>query len=198
MAITDATAVAYSNEQVRVAADRMAHSYYLLKQLNQQWTAASGTNAQKWAIFQFDIQNAAAYVYDAYFFLVRAQHNWVSLGMNSLFPNLNTELVFDNGSLSGQDPTRPLINGQDVQRLQALWRQFIAWMEKNAFDFNSANAVDYANLYSFGKLARDGSKAPTQGQGVNVATTLAQALITQYETTSPSDLTRILAVAVNP
>lgn len=198
MAITDASAIAFSNEQVRPTADKLARCYRKLKLLNQQWNASAGTNAQKWVIFQTQIMEVADYLVDAYFFIYRVNHQWNSLGMNSLFPNLNTELVYDNGQMNGQDTSRPPINGQDVQRLQSRWREWLAWMEKNAFDPASVNSVDYANLYAFSKLTRDGSKAPTQAQGVAVATTLAQALITQYETTAPSNLTHILAVAVNP
>lgn len=122
--------------------------------------------------------------------------------MNGQFANDPAELVYDNLTLSGQDPTRPPINGQDVQRLNARWREWLAWMQKGAFDPNSANPVDKANLYAFSKLTRD-YRSPSQSQGVTVATTLASALITQYDANPNisgigSNLAHILVVSVNP
>lgn len=198
MAIIDPGAISYCNEVVRPLANNLARSYYRLKTLNQQWVALPGTNAAKLALLRSTVNAACDDITDAYFQAYRAQCQWEGLGMNSLFINDPSEQVYDDGAFSGQDQSRPPVNGQDIQRLNTRWREIIAWLERGEFVATSVATLDRANLQQALKFTRDGARVPSGGQAASVATTFATAYINFLETNANQYLRHILVVAPNP
>lgn len=205
MAITDAGAVQYINERIRPAADRLARCFYRAQKISDRWNSISGTNAEKLALMSSSLASAADLFWRTRNFIFEADRIWTVAGMSALIPNDNTELVFDNGDNSAQDPSRPPINGQDVRRVKQQMEEFVNWLQRGT-DLDKHFLTDaapptlpitYDYLDNVGRIINANPADPTAGQA-NTFVDRCDDLVTQYETTSPADLTRVLVVAVNP
>jgi hypothetical protein len=190
MAITNVAAIQFSNEHIRTSADRLSRAFYLLQKLRNDWNSLTGTDAEKFAILGPSVTNAAGRISNFYSSLFVSKRLYDALGMNTLFPNDANEILVDGAPNDG----RPVITGQDVRRVNARIKEFLAWLEKAAFDDLSINPINYNYLEHF---LRINTQLVTPDWARIVAVVRAGELVTEYTTTNPSFLSHISKVAVN-
>lgn len=193
MAINDASALRWCNEYGRPAADRILRNYRQLKELNANWTAMPGTNDERFAVFKKEIQRVSTVVSNTYFFISRGLIMWEGQALGGVIPNDPAEIVEDGAPSDG----RQQITGQDVVRVRVRMREFEGWLSDPTGTFNPADQLrDNAKLRRFLRIAQDGHREPTAAWGAAVAVTLAQEIVTEYETTNPSYLIHLRRLAV--
>lgn len=190
MAITDHNAIAFSNDYIRPVADKLSRSFYMSQKLRNDWSNIAGTDAEKFAILRADIETVAARITNYYWDIFTSKCLYDALSMNTYFPNDAAEIVVDGapGDLRGQ------ITGQDVRRLNSRAKEWLAWLEKAAFNDASANPVNYTNLEQFMRI---NTTLVTADWGKQVANNRTNDLVTEYMVTNPSYLGHITKVAVN-
>lgn len=204
MAITDPAAIKYANEQFRPAADKIARCKYRSEELSAAWAALQGTNDDRFAQLQLQIQRVANLVTNTWRFVFWADRLWQSGSLHLLFPNDPLEELHDNADATGPDPNRPTVTGEDLRRLKNRMEEFANWLARGTdldlqFD-NDALATEpltYGFFDDFARMAEDGAKAQTTGWGREVAVDRCGELVTEYETTNPGKFNHILRAAVN-
>jgi hypothetical protein len=190
MAITNTLAIQFSNEHIRPTADKLTRSFYMLQKLRNDWNALTGTDQEKFDILKADIQRIADRISKFRDDIFKSKRLYDALSMNTLFPNDPLEIVVDGAPADG----RGQITGQDVRRLNARMKEWLAWLEKAAFDDASLNPLNYNYLEHF---LRVNTLAVTADWGKTIAVNRAADLVTEYTVTNPSYLTHISKVAVN-
>jgi hypothetical protein len=194
MPITDPAAIKFSNERVRVSADRLAQAYYKAVQVKTRWDALGGGQA---AIDQMpELRTLAATMATLYEWCWRTEKLWFILGGTSLIPN-NSEVVYDNGSATGPDPNRPQITGQNCVAVIDRVVQFQNWLLSATGSFADAlrNAVSWYNTVL--AASSEGPSPLTVADAGNFVTRCSE-LKTNYEANTNVNLGILLAVAVNP
>src|SRR5687767_11279440 len=99
MPVTDPTAVKFSNEQARVAADLLARAYYIGDAARDRWDGLGGGQPAL-DVMQVDIRDAADAVLDAYLHVYLAEKIWF-LGTNIVIPN-TSEAIVDGSPTDGR------------------------------------------------------------------------------------------------
>lgn len=190
MAITDINAIRFSNDHIRPTADKLSKSFYLCQKLRNDWTALAGTDQEKFDILRRDIETIAARISNYYADVFASKRLYDALSMGSLFPNDANEILMDGapGDLRSQ------ITGQDVRRINSRSKEWLAWLEKAAFNDASANPTNYSNLEQFMRI---NTSLVTADWGRQVANNRTNDLVTEYTVTNPSYLGHITKVAVN-
>lgn len=205
MAITDPAAIKFCNEYFRPASDKLAQCFYFSHQLRDSWNGLSGTNDERMALLLPFIRRVADKVTNTLRFIWWSDRIWQSSSMAALIPSDVAQVVFDNAKATAPDPSRPTITGQDCRRLKNRMEEFTNWLSRgtdlNQQWVNDATAtlpITYAWFDDFARLAHDSSRVPTTAQGRAVAVDRCGAIVTQWETTAPTDFSHILRVSVNP
>lgn len=139
--ITNAQAIAFSNNQVRTSADRLAQAYNRSVVVSERWVAL-GSGQAALDQMQIDICAAANKIIDAYNLAYWAEKNWFN-GLSAFFPN-DTSPVFDNGLATAQDPGRPAITGAIVTNVIVRAQQFQNWLLSVAGAFAPTFQVETA------------------------------------------------------
>jgi len=190
MAITNAAAIRFSNEHIRTSADKLSRSFYLCQKLKNDWAAIAGTDAEKYAILGNDIARVADRVSRFYSDVFISKRLYDALSMNTLFPNDPAEIVVDGAPADG----RSQITGQDVRRINARMKEWLAWLDKAVFDDASLNVVNYNFLEQF---LRINTALVTADWGKTIAVNRAGDLVTEWTVTNAAYLGHISKVAVN-
>ena len=190
MAITDAGAVRFCNEHIRTSADMLSRCFYLLQKLRNDWNNVGSTDAEKFQILQANIAAVSEKVASMRSQLFRSKRLYDALNMNTFFPNDPAEAVVDGSPNDG----RGTINGQDVRRINARTKEFLAWTEKGVFDDASLNPVNYTFLEQLLKCTTSYIDVTV---GKQVANGRAGDLVTEWTVTNAVYLGQITKVAVN-
>lgn len=191
MAITDATAIRFSNEFVRVSADGLAHAYYLCDAARDRWDSLGGGQGAIDAMTS-DIRQAANKLVWAYEFCWRAEKVWFLLGGTSMIPN-TSETVSDGSPADG----RPAATGQKCVAVIDRVVQLQNWLlsPDGVFTNSARSGSAYYNTVlaasSYGPVTLSVSDA---GNFMNRCGELR----TNYEASSNTNLGTLLALAVNP
>lgn len=207
MAITDSAAIKYSNEYSRRAADKFARAYWRSHEVVDRWGSLSGGNQAKLDLMGFDLERAANRIAEAFWFLEKTRLQWDALNMQAVIPNDAGEEVWDNADQSGQDPNRPPITGQDLRRANWRYEEFVNHLKYDPLIADSAPVFRKDGEITIENLSYDILKDVLRmtGEGVDATAFWAgnfvdvcTAIKTEYETTNPSYIQHILAVAPNP
>lgn len=205
MAISDAEAIKFSNERIRPAADRLAKAYYKAQQTKDLWESMTGTNAEKLALIQPILEDTANRLNWTYRFCEETRLLWDALVMANLFPNDNTEEVWDNGSRTAPDQSRQAINGEDVRRINWTIEEYVNWCKYTPLVSTpvflrdgqlTTEILGYDAIKDILKLASDGFGSPSGTQANNLITRCGE-LKTEWGTTNTNRLTWILKAGVN-
>lgn len=191
MAVTDAYAIKFSNEVIRVGADRLAQAYYRADAAADRWGSLGGGQPAI-DVMEQDIRKACNRIIELYEFCWRAEKVWF-LGMNSTIPNDSGESVVD-GSPADH---RPAITGQSIHALMARVVELQNWLLSATQSFTDTarnNAATYNTVLS----ASDGGPVVLSEANAGNAINRFGELRTDYEASSNVKLGTILAVAVNP
>jgi hypothetical protein len=194
MAVTNLTAVKFSNEQARVAADLCAQTYYLCDAARDRWDSLGGGQPAI-DVMEADIRRAANAVLAAYLHAFLAEKYWFLAGTNLLFPN-TSEAVFDNGGAS-QRVDAPLATGAKVNGVMNRAIQFQNWLLSATQSFTDAARN---NLAAFNTILEATSKGPAVMSVAAAGNMMNRAgeLRTNYEASAGANLGTLLAFAVNP
>ena len=189
MAITDVNAIRFSNEHIRTTADKLSRSFYLCQKLKNDWNAISGTDDEKFAIMRNDVLRVGDRIANYYGQIFMSKRLYDALSMNTLFPNDPAQVLSDGAPTDG----RSVITGQDIRRINARTKEFLAWLEKAAFDDASLNPINYNFLEQF---MRVNTSLVTSAWANNVISRCGD-LVTEWTVTNASYLGHISKVAVN-
>ncbi len=191
MTITDPTAIKFSNERARIAADRLARSYYLCDAARDRWAGLAGSATEKIAIMEADIRRAATEVIDAYAFAFLTEKIWF-LGVNNEFPN-TTEEVDDGSPGDG----RPAGTGAKVQAVMSRVVEFQNWLLSAAGSFADANRTGLAYYNTILMASNYGPPTMSEATASNMINRCDE-LAANYEASSNANVNSLLAFAVNP
>lgn len=192
MAITNPDAIRFSNEHIRPTAERMARSFYKCQKVRNDWQALAGTDDEKWSILEPAIGELGERMQHWYGEVFASKRLYDALTMNTLFPNDAAEILDDGAPGDG----RGQITGQDIRRINARSQEWLAWLEKAAFDPVSVNPVNYSNLEHFMRVTTN-TTLVTSTWGRIAALTRPSELVTEYTVTNPAFLNHVLKVAVS-
>lgn len=205
MAITDAAAIKFCNERIRPGADRLARCKFRAEELNTQWTGLGGTWQEKFDLLEPEIRNVGNLLTNTVRFLWWADQVWLGLSLQSVIPDDDTEEVWDDPDNTGQDPTRPPLDGKLVRNNKRRQEEFVNWMRRSTgvtehwitdFEVTTETLVD--EYFRDAMRLTDDSLAPTAGQAKLLADDHCGRIVTEYETTNPAKFTQIIKAAVNP
>lgn len=189
MAITDTTAIQFSNTHLRTSADKLLRSFYLCQKFATDWNSISGTDDEKLTILRADIVRLGVRVSAWYSDIFIAKRLYDSLSMHSLFPNDANEILVDGSLVDG----RSAISGQDVRRLNSRMKEWLAWLSKGVFDDLSVNTMNWNFLEMFLKATTSSLVAADAIAIRNRCTEL----VTQWAVTNPAYLAHVSKLAVN-
>lgn len=192
MSVTDPTAVAFSNDRIRVAADRLANAYYLCQSVSDRWTALGGGQPAI-DVMEADIRFAAQHVADLYELCWRTEKLWFVLGSTSLIPNDPVEDIVDGSPADG----RPAANGEDAVRVVDRVVQLQNWLLSTDGDFTAAARAGLAYYNTIIAASEDGPVTLSVADAGNFINRCNE-LETNYDASGGFNLTTVLAIAVNP
>lgn len=192
--ITDPQAIAFVNNIVRPAADKLAQLYYQGVSLSERWTALGGGQPAI-DVLATDLKAAADLATGPtgmYGQLWLAEKTWFLLGATSLIPN-TADTIADGAGPDG----RPIITGAMAVAVMARvteWLNYVLSSAGSFADTTRANVSYYNTLLapsSYGPLTLSVADA---GNFINRCDEIAA----NYQAASNANLNSILAVAVNP
>lgn len=204
MAITDATAIKFSNEYLRPLANKIARAKFRASETKQQWDALSGGWQDKLNVMPGQLTRAANHLMWAYHHAKRVTGQWDADNLQAVIPDDPAEELWDNNiaNPTGPDPKRPPVTGRDLRNINWHGEELVNWLERGVFlkDFG----LDLA-LHPIANVGRDRAlrvwrhtvAAVTPGEANNLIATLGE-LLAEYETDNPSHWGHVLKVAVNP
>lgn len=190
VAVTDPTAIKFSNEQARVAADLCAQAYYLCDAARDRWDSLGGGQPAI-DVMQVDIRDAADAVIAAYLHAFITEKIWF-LGTNIVIPN--TAEVISDGSPAD---LRPAATGAKVHAVLDRAIQLQNWLFSATQSFTDAARN---NAATFNTVLEASSKGPPVMSVAAAGNLMNRAgeLRTNYEAGSGANLGVLLAFAVNP
>lgn len=132
--------ITFSNEQARIAADKMAQAYYSAVATKFRWDSL-GANQAALDIMSDDIIEAADLILDAFLFCLMAEKIWF-LGVNSNTANNST--IISDGS---PDDGRPSCTGAKIHNVMSRAVEFQNWLQSatQSFTDNTRNNVSALN-----------------------------------------------------
>ena len=187
--ITDATAIAYSNNSLRVGADLLAQSYNLCDATKAQWDGlGGGQSALDVASMQTSIRTSSARLMKTLNLAFERYRLWFAAGVNSLITNSADDAIVDGSPSDG----RPAINGDDGHNIATQLRVLQGWLFNGTFSFSLVCVwAEYDTVLQMNK--------PTLVLAdVQNYITRCGELKTQMEANTNAKLNQVLAVAVNP
>ena len=193
MAINSVQAIKFSNERIRVSADKLAQSYYLCDATRDRWNALGSGQLP---LMENDIHQTADLNKENYKWFFETEKLWFVLGGTGLIPSDSSQIL-DNGDRTAQDSTRSPITGQYANNIMNRVIQFQNWLLSASGDFTDSNrnAVSYYNTII--KVSSDIASAISSSDGGNFINRCNE-LTNRYESNSNLELGQILQVAVNP
>ena len=190
--ITDATAIRFSNQRIRVGADRLARSYYDCQRVKQRWDSIAGDSQAKIDLMEGDIRSCANRLMEAYGFSYDTEKIWFVLGSTSMIPNTADPIV-DSSPSDG----RPAVTGTDAVRIIDRVVQFQNWLlsSTGSFTDSARDSTSYINtVYAATSEANVTMSVADAGNFIS----RCGELMANYEATSGQNLEFILSYAVNP
>lgn len=190
MAVTNSSAISFSDVYIRTRADLLAQEYNRGVALLNRWNALGGGQAAT-NVMSADIAAYAAAMVQNHGQFWLSENMWLGFGQTLLAAGAGT---IQDTAVSVPDG-RPIITADQAITIVTLWRQRMNWLA--------------------GATATWLSTSPTSGGGANLNTVIAAAtnpssgnsgtlmnriteLQTQYTANTNAVLSAILAVAVNP
>lgn len=192
MAVTDPTALRFSNERIRTAADRLARAYYLCKAIKDRWDSLGGGQPAL-DIVENDLRGAADYLVSVYTWVYDTEKIWFVLGSTSLIPDNPAETIEDGSPSDG----RPGINGEDAVRVVTRAIQFQNWLLSSTGSFSDALRDSVSWINTVYAASRGGEVTLALADATNFISRCGE-LVTDYENGGDLHLSYLLAVAVNP
>lgn len=190
--ITDPTAIRFSNQSLRVIADKLARAYYACQAVADRWTSLGGGQPAI-DIMESDIRAAADRLVELYGECYNIEKVWFVLGGLSLIPNNALDDIIDGSPNDG----RPAVTGEDAVRIVDRVVQIQNWLLSATGSFTDVarDTITYINtIYA---ASGEGDVTLSVADAGNLINRCNE-LITNYEATSDQNLTYILAYAVNP
>jgi hypothetical protein len=188
--ITDPTAVKFSNEQARVAADLLAQAYTLCDAARDRWDSLGGGQPAI-DVMQADIRKAADAVVTAYQHCFLAEKLWF-LGTNIVIPN-TSETIQDGSPADG----RPAATGAKVHGVMDRAVQVQNWLFSATQSFTDVARNNAATFNTVIEASSNGPPTMSVAAAGNMMTRCSE-LRTNYEAASQANLNALLAFAVNP
>lgn len=185
--ITDANAVKFCNEHIRVGANLIAQSYYLCDAVQERF-AALGSNQAALDIVASDVVNAAGRVQQAFLVSFESYRFWFASGIDSIITNTDVDQIIDGSPEDG----RPQLDGDDVHNVVTQFGEYQGWMSTGTFIFNIAGS------WAWYDAVLQMQKSTLVLADVTNFMTRCTELRTQMEATSNLKLNQLLEVAVNP
>lgn len=192
MAVTNPDALTFSNQRLRVNADRIAQAYYAMDNISDRWVALGGGQSAI-DVMEVDIRIAADHVYNAYAFAFHTEKVWFLLGSSALIPNDAGEIIEDGAASDG----RPIVNGQQAHQLMDRVVQFQNWLLSSTGNFTDVTRDSVSYLNTILKVTNEVNQTMTVGDAGNFINRCNE-LKTNYEATSNQNLNFVLNFAVNP
>lgn len=206
MAILDPATIRFSNEYLRKSANLIARAYYKAHETADKWNALGGTNAEKLGLLYSLLGEAANKLTWMYRFCDQTRLFWDALNMQANIPNDPAEELWDNETLTGQDPTRPPVSGQDLRRLNWRIEESVNWLKYDPLVADpvfvkdadlTTEVLTYTPLKDAMRLDPDSPEDPTGAWAAQLIVR-CQEIVTHYETTQPAWFNHVLAVAPLP
>jgi hypothetical protein len=188
--ITDTTAVKFSNEQARVAADKLAQAYALCDDARDRWDSLGGGQPAI-DVMEGDIRSAADAVVTAYLHCFLAEKLWF-LGTNIVIPN--TSEAISDGSPAD---SRPAATGAKVHGVMDRAVQMQNWLFSATQSFTDTARNNAATFNTVIEASSNGPPTMTVAAAGNMMTRCSE-LRTNYEANTQANLNALLAFAVNP
>jgi hypothetical protein len=188
--ITDPTAIKFSNEQARVAADKLAQSYALCDAARDRWDSLGGGQTAI-DVMESDIRSAADSVVVAYQHCFLAEKLWF-LGTNIIIPN--TSEAIGDGSPAD---SRPAATGAKVHGVMDRAVQMQNWLFSATQSFTDTARNNAATFNTVIEASSNGPPTMTVAAAGNMMTRCSE-LRTNYEANTQANLNALLAFAVNP
>lgn len=188
--ITSATAIRFSNERVRVSADRLAQAYYLADALKDQWDALGGGQTALNALAA-KVRQVANKLTELYEWCWRTEKVWFAIGSSTLIPN-TADAVVDGSPGDGRSAN----TGAKCNNVMSRVIEFQNWLlsSTGSFSDTARNSIDWYNTV-----------LKAHDSWLTLDTTIAGDLVTRcgelrtnYEASSSANLNTLLALAVNP
>ncbi len=191
MAITDAYAVKFSDQRIRVAADQLARAYYRSVSLISRWNALGGGQPAI-DVMGRDMRNAADALALLYEFCFRVEKVWF-LGLNTTYASNDTTAVTDLSPADG----RPANTTAKVNGVMNRVVQFQNWLFSATESFTDSarnNATAYNTVL---QGSNEGPVVLAVSDAGNLISRFTE-YKTNYEASTNTNLNSVLALAVNP
>jgi len=191
MAVTDPTAIGFSNNRGRTSADLLSQCYYRASALITRWNSLGGGQAAL-NVMSADIRNMGDRLMAAYEFCFRTEKIWFLLGASTLIPNTATAI-----SDSSPGDGRPAITGAQENAVINRVVEFQNWLFSATESFTDAarnNAAAYNTVLQASNNGPATIAVSDAGNLINRCTELTA----NYQANANANLGTLLAVAVNP